>query len=117
MLTLIEYERKGQYGRAWDMLLLEHQEVVSRADFDDCRSESNEGEIPAGAEFSVDEVYEETISVDPVGYVRTKAVTIKVTAGEESANITSHLVEREGEWKWILTPSDYEAFASGECPA
>ena len=115
MLTLIGYYEKGQYGRAWEMLLPEHQRVVSRSDFEECMSERSLN-IPAEARIQVEEVNDETLEVEPLGEIPTKAITWRVTAGGASASETSDLVERDGAWKWILTNAEYEAFQNGECP-
>jgi hypothetical protein len=116
MLALIDSYRKGQFGRAWDMLLPEHQEVVSRSKFDECRSQSAEGDIPNEANFRVEEVYDESIEIPGLGSTQTKAVTVNIEYESQSVSETAHLVERGGEWKWILTPSDYESYSAGECP-
>ena len=63
---------------------------------------ADEGGIPADAEIAIEEVYDETWEVPGLGEVETTAVTWKISLGDESGQDTSHLIERGGEWKWIL---------------
>ena len=108
--------QEGQYGRAWDMLHPAHQAVVTRSEFDNCLRESGLS-VPAKFGLHVDVVSDETIDVAGLGSTPTKAVTWTLSSGEEFETMTSHLVESDGTWRWILTDGDYEAYQKGECPS
>jgi hypothetical protein len=115
MLSFLGYAQKGQWGRSWDHLLAEHQAVVSRTAYDVCLRQVD-AEIPADAKFEVDEVYDESVDVPGLGNRQTKAVTWTLSAGGDSASRTTHVIKQDGEWKWMLPPSDYASYKAGDCP-
>ena len=108
----IEMMVKGQWARSYEDLHPEQQAFVDRDLYVDCRSSVS---VPA-YEIEVDEVYEESYDVARVGEIETTAVTMKLTNGESSEFITRHLVEVEGEWKWITGEEELAAYEQGECP-
>lgn len=103
---------RDQWGRVWDELHPAQQAVVPRDLYDECQSQTRMQDF----DISVDETFEETIDVAELGEVETTAVTLEFDNGETSQFVTSHLIEVDGEWKWILPSEAVASFASGECP-
>ena len=122
--THIERSVKGQYGRVWESMHPDHKAVAPRSRWSRCESEQNdddEGYELAGVD--VLEVYDEPLQIPgQSGEVDSKAITVKISVShpvlEDPVSVTDtvHAVAVDGEWTWILTPSDYEAFAKGQCP-
>lgn len=104
---------RGQWGRAWDDLIPEHQAIVSRDQYIACQED--QGDFPA-SDISVDETFEETVDVAVLGETETTAVTLKFESGDRSQFTTVHMIEVDGDWKWSLQADALEAFEAGECP-
>lgn len=111
---------RGEHAAAWDMLYPAHQDVVSRAAYAAC-----ERNAPAFAgRLELVEVLAEKEEDWHVAGDRearpSTAVTYRVTvslAGEEEMfTADGHLVAVDGAWRWILKPSDFEAYRTGRCP-
>lgn len=104
----------GQWGRAWDTLHPAQQQVASRSAYMTCRSEDS---IPPINGVEIIEEYEEPIEVAPLGEVSSTAVTMKVSADDyPDDTLTGHVVDVDGEWRWIMTPADIETYKAGDCP-
>lgn len=106
---------RGQYGPLWDSLHPEHQNVVSRDTYIDCR----QGDRTPEVEIEIDETFDETLDISGLGQTDTIAVTLKLTAtsDDSTAFATMHTMQIDGDWVWFLRSEDYDAFESGECPA
>lgn len=103
---------RGQWGRVWDLLHPEHQAIVSRDFYAQClRSET----FP-DYDISADEVFTETIAVPELGDVETTAVTLRFENEDGSEFLTRHVIDVDGEWRWILNEEAISAVESGECP-
>jgi hypothetical protein len=108
----IETMLRGQWARVYEDLHPEHQAIIPRDLYVDCQSQQS---LPA-YELEVDETYEETIEVSRLGEVETTAVTMKLTNGDNSEFLTRHLIDVDGEWKWISTAEALDAYEQGNCP-
>lgn len=108
----MEATLKQQWGKMYDGLHPEYQEIVSRERFMECNSDSA---IPA-FDVAVDETYPETLTLPRVGEVATEAVTLALTLGENTQYLTLNLVDVDGAWKWLLTEEHTAAYEQGECP-
>lgn len=108
----IESMVRGQWARVYDDLHPAHQEIIDRDLYVNCQSALS---IP-GYDVEVDETYEETIEVPRLGSMETMAVTMELSVGDNSEFLTRHLVEEDGEWKWISTDDALDAYEQGECP-
>jgi hypothetical protein len=121
MKELTERALRGQYGRNWETLHPAHQAVVTREKYDSCERQSNES-LGTKIDIAVVETYEEPVLVKGSGTVDSTAITLRFTydnplTGEEvQEHATVHAVAVDGEWRWILTPQDYDAYAKGTCP-
>jgi hypothetical protein len=102
----------GQWGRSWDNLHPAHQEIVDRDDYITC-AQRNES-------YDIDGVRAVETFEEPVGLPGTSittdsvAVTVEIKAGEVTDRRTSHFVEIDGRWAWIL--NDPGAYADEGCP-
>jgi hypothetical protein len=121
MKELTERSIRGQYGRIWGSLHPAHQAVVTRDKYDTCERESDGG-TATRIEVDVEETYQEPVTVEGVGEVDSTAVTLRlsynnpVTGKPAEEHATVHAVPVDGEWKWLLAPGDYKAYAKGQCP-
>ena len=66
--------------------------------------------------------YDEQVRISGMsGDVTSKAVTIRMTAsvpgvdGPQTVTQTGHAVAVDGEWRWVLTAQDYEAYKADRC--
>lgn len=115
--TLVPYYGLGQYGRAWDLLHPAHQEIAPRTFFDGCIRDA--GNVPQGdLEVEVIEVYDDPIDVPAIPQKTSKAVTyrVRVEGTDATQTETSHAVNVDGEWRWVLAPQDVPYYRRGECP-
>ena len=106
-----EWERNGP---AYDALVPQQQALFSKATFVDCGSiDSNMSNIS----LEILDVYEEPIRIDGTSdEVESTAVTVtlRYTVGGRLATDTTtfHLVDVEGEWRWITTEDQIERCTS-----
>lgn len=112
ILRLFDQLDKGQWGRQWEDLHPAHQAVVSRDSFIACASEV---QIDLDS-VEVLEVYDEPVSVEGAS-LPSKAVTVRLEAGPSSDEQTFHLLDVEGEWRWVMSDDALTAYRAGECPA
>ena len=103
---LFTMRANDQQGPAWDLLVPQQQALISRTKFLNC------GGIPVAlTDVSVSIVgdpYEEETTIPGVaGTVPSTAVTVRLTANfrgqETTENLTVHVVDVNGEWRWILS--------------
>lgn len=104
---------KDQAGPEWDHLHPGQKRFVARQAFEDCRSQVT---IPQFDHVSVVDVYDDPISIVGVPERSSKAVTLKLTVGDQSVNQTFHAVLHDGRWTWVLPASDVAAYKAGQCP-
>jgi hypothetical protein len=113
--NVVRQESLGQYGRAWDRLHPAHQKIAPRSFFDGCFRET--GGFGGELEVTVIEVYDDPIDIPAIPET-SKAVTYRIrqqgTDATETA--TSHAVDVDGEWRWVLAPQQVPCYRSGECP-
>jgi hypothetical protein len=103
-----------QQGPAWDLLVPQQQALIPRTKFLTC------GEMPVAlTDVSVSIVgdpYEEETTIPGVaGTVPSTAVTVRLTANfrgkETTENLTVHVVDVNGEWRWILSQDSVDECA------
>lgn len=107
-----EYVAKGQWGRRWDQLHPVHQEIVPREMYVECF----QGEIVPITHIEVLEEYDEPDVLPEIGEVSTTAVTVALEIDGQQVVVTSHMVNVEGTWRWVLREQDLDAFKAGRCP-
>ena len=116
MLQIDEYALDDQWARLWEHLHPAHQEIAARNDFISC------GDTAAAPLISarVIEVFDETLDVARIGETETKAVTVERSMGRGDDEITqretSHLIDVDGAWRWMLNNDSIDSFAAGDCP-
>ena len=108
---LFTMRTNDQQGPAWDLLVPQQQALVTRVKFQTC------GATTGGASdvsiSIVGDPYEEETEIPGVpGTVMSTAATVRVNVtayGQKvTQNITLHLVDVSGEWRWILAADGIE---------
>ncbi len=116
MMQIDEYALDDQWGRVWEHLHPAHQEIAARDDFISCSDTTASPLISS----KVIEVFDETLGVPRIGEAETKAITIERSMGkgddEISRRETSHLIDVDGAWRWMLDNDSIDSFTAGECP-
>jgi hypothetical protein len=111
---------RGEHAAAWDMLYPAHQEVVSRAAYAACErnAPSFAGELELVEVLSEKEEDWHVAGDDEPRGSRavTYRVTVRIGGAPERFTADGHLVAVDGAWRWILKPSDFEAYRAGRCP-
>jgi len=106
----LEFSR-GQSGRLWDQLLGSDQSVVSRSRFVECQANTGWNlkslKILDGYSDAV------TVGAKTIGAT---AVTVRVTSDDGVTTATMHAVPVGSGWRWVLQPSDRQAYLKGKCP-
>ncbi len=114
VIQLLEYTRNDQRTRQWSILHPAHQEIATRTAYIQCPRDELVGST------EVIEVFDETVPVPRLGEVSTTAVTIETSteiAGDEvSTRHTLHLIDLDGDWRWVLNEEALDAFDAGDCP-
>lgn len=112
-------ELEGRLGEAWDDLYPGHRALISRERFEACFRPSTNGAIVTA--ITVTAVADEPIDVPEVAEKTSKAVTWIIDTSRGSAidsdSGTSHAVEVDGRWYWILSESAVKRVEAGRCPA
>lgn len=121
MVTLVRQKLADQNVAAWRTLYPAHQLVAPLAAFVACQSA-----IPSmGSLVSVRALRVQTEPVLIAGEaapVPSKAVTVRVAVRADSwpepvvVVQTMHTVAVNGDWRWILSASQHEAYDAGACP-
>ncbi len=106
----LEFSR-GQSGRLWDQLLPSDQAAVSRSRFVECQA--NAGWNLKSLKILDD--YDDAVAVGAKSISAT-AVTVRVTSDDGITTATMHAVPVGSGWRWILQPSDRQAYLNGKCP-
>lgn len=106
LATLFTMRANDQQGPAWDLLVPQQQAIVSRVKFQSCGSTA--GGASDVSVSIVGDPYEEEAEIPGVpGTVMSTAATVRVNATaagrKVTQNITVHLVDVSGEWRWILS--------------
>ncbi len=105
----VEFSR-GQAGRLWGQLTPTEQTVVSRGLYVSCA-----GNGFRMRSFKVLDQYDEPVSVLSHELPAT-AVSVQVTSDDGVTTATLHAVRVDGDWRWVLSPSDLTALRAGRCP-
>ena len=115
---VLEMIDKQDWGAEWDSLHPEQQKLVARDAFISC---SKAGDSPGVGSVKVLKVNDEEAAIPGTSQrAKTKAVTVEyeLTKGfkrGKSAD-TFYLFDVDGRWRWILSPSNVQAYQSGGCP-
>lgn len=104
---LFAMRSNDQQGPAWDLLVPQQQELIPRTKFLTCGGMS--ASVTDVSISIVGDPYSEETEIPGVaGTVDSTAVTVRMTAkirGKESTeNLTLHVVDVGGQWRWILSP-------------
>ena len=113
--TLLEKEYFGDYGGAWDSLHPRHQRLVTRQNYDECRRGIDvQGTIDSIVVLDVQSVPLTVFGLPP----RTPAKRVKVRVVTDETDFTSdyHVVDVDGQWRWVLTDRAARGFSRSPCP-
>jgi len=112
---------RGEHGQAWGSLYPAHQDVVPRGEYVAC--EENAPPFAGTLErvellTSKEEEWKVAGDDDPR---ESTAVTYRITVSNadgaaERVTGKGHIVAVDGSWRWILKPSDFDAYRAGRCP-
>ena len=106
----LEFSR-GQSGRLWDQLLGSDQAVVSRSRFVECQANTGWNL----RSLKILDGYDDGVAVGRKT-VSATAVTVRVTSDDGVTTATMHAVPVGSGWRWVLQPSDRQAYLQGKCP-
>ncbi len=112
-ITQIEAAVAGDWELVYASLHPEHQAYVEPELFSSCWADAATADITVDVT-SVDEL---AVEVPRIGMQDTAAVTVHYTIGAIELDVTSHLIEVDGTWRWLLPEAALAAYESGNCPS
>jgi len=108
LVRQLGFAERGQWGKLYDELHPELQEVIPRTLYLSCV----DGTSISFDDIRVVEEYEEPAELPILGAVETTAVTVQIDGDRE----TFHQIASDVGWRWAPTPDAIVAYADGECP-
>lgn len=103
-----------EYEQAWQALHPAHQEIAPQLTFVGCQMDTT----PPWDDVSISGEHTEIYDAPEIGQLETKAVDVRLTRGDD-VDVQSgslHLVEIDGQWRWLLDEETARAFKEGRCP-
>ncbi len=114
--TVLELEYFGNYGDAWDRLHPRHQRLVTRREYEECRSEIDiQGTIDSVLILDVQDAPLTVYGLPP--RTPAKRVTVRVVTDESEYTASYHVVLVGNEWRWVLSDKAARGFKNLACPA
>jgi hypothetical protein len=113
---VLELEYFGDYGGAWDTLHPDHQRLVTRQEYHDCRRGIDvQGTIDSVV---VLDVRDRPLSVYGLApRTPAKQVEVRVVTDETQYTSTYHVVSVQDSWRWVLNDEAARGFERTDCPA
>jgi hypothetical protein len=116
---LLETINDREWSREWQSLHPEQQSLVPRDRFVSCSKKASSPEVVS---FKVLEVNDQEMAIPGTDKrAAGKAVTAEyaVMSGSQPSKAvdTFYLFDVDGSWRWVLSNSSVERYASGSCPA
>ena len=113
--TLLEQEYFGDYGGAWDRLHPRHQRLVTREEYDECRSGIDvQGTLESVLVLDVEDSPLTVYGLPP--NTPAKQVQVRVVTDENEYTAAYHVVRVGDEWRWVLTDRAARGFERTDCP-
>jgi hypothetical protein len=113
---VLEQEYFGDYGGAWDTLHPDHQRLVTREEYHDCRRGIDvQGTIDSVVVLDVRDRPLTVYGLTP--RTPAKQVEVRVVTDETEYTSTYHVVNVQESWRWVLSDSAARGFERGPCPA
>jgi len=119
--TLVRQLDRGNTAAAWTELHPFHQAKVPQRRYVRCeRQDPIEGDV---TKIQVKDVRDEQWTIPGEdGQADSKAVTMQVTLAlpqqqAQQFDLTVHLFDVDGTWRWVIGDVDYDAYAAGSCPS
>jgi hypothetical protein len=113
---VLEQEYFGDYGGAWDTLHPDHQRLVTRQEYHDCRSGIDvQGTIDSVVVLDVRDRPLTVYGLTP--RTPAKQVEVRVVTDETDYTSTYHVVSVEDRWRWVLSERAARGFDRTDCPA
>ena len=114
--TVLEMEYFGNYGEAWDRLHPRHQRLVTRKEYEECRSGIDvSGTIDSVLILDVQDAPLTVYGLPP--RTPAKRVQVRVVTDESEYTATYHVVLVGNEWRWVLSDRAARGFERTACPA
>jgi predicted nucleotidyltransferase len=114
--TVLEMEYFGNYAGAWDRLHPRHQRLVTRKEYEDCRSGIDvKGTIESVLILDVQDAPLTVYGLPP--RTPAKRVKVRVVTDESEYTATYHIVLVGTEWRWVLSDKAARGFKRTACPA
>jgi hypothetical protein len=112
---VLEREYVGDYGTAWDSLHPRHQRLVTRKEYEECRTEIDvAGTIESVLILDVEDESLTVYGLRP--RTPSKDVKVRVTTDESAYTASFHVVRVRDRWRWVLTDRAARGFARTDCP-
>ncbi|MDP9492527.1 MAG: hypothetical protein M3P42_10085 [Actinomycetota bacterium] len=114
--TVLEMEYFGDYAGAWDRLHPRHQRLVTRKEYEECRSGIDvRGTIDSVLILDVQDAPLTVYGLPP--RTPAKRVKVRVVTDEGEYTATYHVVLVGNEWRWVLSDKAARGFKRTACPA
>ncbi len=113
--TVLEMEYFGNYAAAWDRLHPRHQRLVTREEYEDCRTGIDvSGTIDSVLILDVQDAPLTVYGLPP--RTPAKRVKVRVVTDESEYTATYHTILVENEWRWVLSDKAARGFERTACP-
>jgi hypothetical protein len=113
---VLEQEYFGDYGGAWDTLHPDHQRLVTREQYDECRRGIDvQGTIDSVVVLDVRDRPLNVYGLAP--RTPAKQVEVHVVTDETDYTSTYHVVNVDDSWRWVLSDEAARGFERTDCPA
>ncbi|RIK35377.1 MAG: hypothetical protein DCC58_20585 [Chloroflexi bacterium] len=99
------------YGRAWDTLHPAHQALVGRDFFINC----NVGTSVPWTSVEILREHDEIWDAPELGQQTTRTVELRLIGNQDITQGTLHMLQVDGEWRWLLDENVARAFKQGAC--
>lgn len=111
----VETTLKGQWGRAYDLLLIQQQAIITKDAYVECFS-AKPHTVPDDLSIKATDDYPERTKIPGTDVeVDTTAVTIEISGGGQKLSQTMHLVKVDGVWRFGLSQEQIDQVKAGDC--
>jgi hypothetical protein len=113
---LIDAFSASDYAAAYDMLHPAHRKLVDEQQFIDCNKQ-REMSSPAKVDsYEITGEIKRSRDVPEIGDKEVTEVGANLTQGTNVSYRTWDMLKDGGEWSWVLSADDLNAFQEGRCP-
>ena len=113
--SLLEAEYFGNYAEAWDSLHPRHQRFVTQQEYEECRRGIDvQGTLDSVVVLDVQDAPLTVHGLPP--RTPAKAVEVRVVTDASEYTADYHVVNLDGNWRWVLTDRAARGFERTDCP-